>query len=70
VFSQPFRAKALLADQNSGRAIASPATSLALMVRARAWEWDKDPLFEEGNRGVEKNSMSPVIGGFCLQLVL
>ncbi len=34
------------------------------------WEWDKDPLFEEGNRGVEKNSMSPVIGGFCFQLVL
>ena len=28
-----FRAKAPLADQNSGRAIASPATSLALMLR-------------------------------------
>ena len=31
--SQPFRAQAPLADQNSGRAIASPATSLALMLR-------------------------------------
>ena len=40
------KAQAPLADQNSGRAIASPATSLALMVRARAWEWDKDFICE------------------------
>ena len=30
-------------------------TSLALLERARAWEWVKDPLFEEGDRGVEEN---------------
>ena len=50
------KAQAPLADQNSGRAIASPATSLALMLRARAWEWDKDPSSQEGDRGVEKSA--------------
>ena len=50
------KAQAPLADQNSGRAIAPPATSLALMVRARAWEWDKDPSSQEGDRGVEKSA--------------
>jgi hypothetical protein len=25
------------------------------MLRARAWEWDKDPLFARGDRGVEKS---------------
>ena len=50
------KAQAPLADQNSGRAIASPATSLALMQRARAWEWDKDPLFARGGQGSRKIS--------------
>ena len=54
--SQPLAAQAPLADQNSGRAIAPPATSLALMLRARAWEWDKDPSSQEGDRGVEKSA--------------
>jgi len=29
-------------------------TSLALLERARAWEWVKDPSSQEGDRGVEK----------------
>ena len=50
------KAQAPLADQNSGRAIVSPAASLALMLRARAWEWDKDPLFARGGQGCRKIS--------------
>ena len=33
---------------------APPATSLALMLRARAWEWDKDPSSQEGGQGSRK----------------
>jgi len=44
-------AQAPLADQNPGGAIAEPATSLALMVRARAWKWVKDPPAGEGQVG-------------------
>jgi len=29
-------------------------TSLALLERARAWEWVKAPPSQEGDRGVEK----------------
>ena len=30
-------------------------TSLALLERARAWEWVKDPLFARGGQGSRKN---------------
>ena len=29
-------------------------TSLALLERARAWEWVKDPLFARGGQGSRK----------------
>ncbi|RGS19372.1 hypothetical protein DWY11_01060 [Segatella copri] len=61
------RAQAPLADQNSGRAIASPATSLALMLRARAWEWDKDPLFARGGQGSRKICVICAICGTMLK---
>ena len=45
------KAQALLADQNLGGAIAEPTTSLALLERARAWKWVKDPPAGEGQVG-------------------
>ena len=39
---------------NRFRATGGTVTSLALLERARAWEWVKDPLFVEEDRGVEK----------------
>ena len=36
-------------------------TSLALLERARAWEWVKDPLFAEGDRGVERISHNSLV---------
>ena len=34
-------------------------TSLALLERARAWEWVKAPSSQEGDRGVEKMLCTP-----------
>ena len=39
---------------NRFRATGGMVTSLALLERARAWEWVKAPLFVEEDRGVEK----------------
>ncbi len=32
-------------------------TSLALLERARAWEWVKDPLFARGGQGSRSNTI-------------
>ena len=32
-------------------------TTLALLERARAWEWVMDPLFARGGQGSRKNSL-------------
>ena len=52
--SQPFRAQAPLADQNSGRAIASPATSFPFLEKGKAWMGIKAPLFARGGQGCRK----------------
>ena len=36
-------------------------TSLALLERARAWEWVKDPLFARGGQGSRKNSHNSLV---------
>ena len=41
----------ILEKQHSRAAV----TSLALLERARAWEWVKDPLFARGGQGSRKN---------------
>ena len=41
--------------ERSGSEHRRAVTSLALLERARAWEWVKDPLFARGDRGVEQN---------------
>ena len=47
--------------ERSGSEHRRAVTSLALLERARAWEWVKDPLFAEEDREVEKNnSISPL----------
>ena len=40
--------------ERSGSEHRRAVTSLALLERARAWEWVKDPSSQEGDRGVEK----------------
>ena len=71
------KAQAPLADQNSGRAIASPATSLALMLRVSVpykgnrrtieglGSGIRTPSSQEGDRGVEKSASSDRIGLIC-----
>ena len=36
-------------------------TSLALLERARAWEWVKDPLFARGGQGSRKISHNSLV---------
>ena len=36
-------------------------TSLALLERARAWEWVKDPLFASGGQGSRKISHNSLV---------
>lgn len=36
-------------------------TSLALLERARVWEWVKDPLLRRGDRGVERISHNSLV---------
>ena len=41
--------------ERSGSEHRRAVTSLALLERARAWEWVKDPLFARGGQGSRKN---------------
>ena len=40
--------------ERSGSEHRRAVTSLALLERARAWEWVKDPLFARGGQGSRK----------------
>jgi hypothetical protein len=40
----------MILEKQHSRAV----TSLALLERARAWEWVKDPLFARGGQGSRK----------------
>ena len=43
--------------KRSGSEHRRAVTSLALLERARAWEWVKDPLFARGGQGSRKNTI-------------
>ena len=45
--------------ERSGSEHRRAVTSLALLERARAWEWVKAPSSQEGDRGVEKMLCTP-----------
>ena len=42
--------------ERSGSEHRRAVTSLALLERARAWEWVKDPLFARGGQGSRKKT--------------
>ena len=43
--------------ERSGSEHRRAVTSLALLERARAWEWVKAPLFARGGQGSRKNTI-------------
>ncbi len=43
--------------ERSGSEHRRTVTSLALLERARAWEWVKDPLFARGGQGSRSNTI-------------
>ena len=45
-------------------------TSLALLERARAWEWVKDPLFARGGQGSRKNKEFLIIPWYLRNIIV